>query len=191
MQIIEIKVLLKDIEPPVARTLQVPADIRLDRLHDTLQAAMGWLNCHLYMFEAKGMAWKVSTPEFDDFGMEHEPADGTTLIEAVERTGARRILYTYDFGDGWEHDLQIGEARDAESDEIYPILTDVAGNCPPEDIGGWAGYEEFVEAMADSSHPEHEHYKKHYGGDFDPDAPDANRLRSNVRELAQGWKPKQ
>ena len=57
MSIIEIKVTLEGIEPAVTRTLQVPADIRLDRLHLTLQAAMGWTNSHLYMFEADRAIW--------------------------------------------------------------------------------------------------------------------------------------
>jgi hypothetical protein len=54
MSIIEIKVTHECIEPAVTRTLQVPGDIRLDCLHLTLQAAMGWTNSHLYMFEAEG-----------------------------------------------------------------------------------------------------------------------------------------
>lgn len=52
MSIIEIKVTLEYIESAVTRTLQVPSTIRFDRLHLTLQAAMGWTNSHLYMFEA-------------------------------------------------------------------------------------------------------------------------------------------
>ena len=54
MSIIELKITLEYIEPAVKRTLQVPDNIRLDRLHLTVQAAMGWTNSHLYMFEAGG-----------------------------------------------------------------------------------------------------------------------------------------
>ena len=64
MSIIEIKVTLQDIEPAVTRTLQVPADIRLDRLHLTLQVAMGWTNSHLYMFEAARATWGIADPDF-------------------------------------------------------------------------------------------------------------------------------
>lgn len=54
MSIIELKIKLEYIEPAVIRTLQVPTNIRLDRLHLTIQAAMSWTNSHLYMFEAGG-----------------------------------------------------------------------------------------------------------------------------------------
>lgn len=47
---LKLKVTLEYIEPAVTRTLQAPMDIRLDRLHLTIQAAMGWTNSHLYMF---------------------------------------------------------------------------------------------------------------------------------------------
>ncbi len=74
MSIIEIKVTLEDIKPAVTRTLQVPADIRLDWLHQTLQAAMGWTNSHLYMFEADRATWGIADP---DFGGEDLPANKT------------------------------------------------------------------------------------------------------------------
>jgi len=88
MRIIEIKVTLEDIEPIVTRTLQVPADIRLDRLHLTLQAAMGWTNSHLYMFEAAQATWGLADPEF---GGEDLPANKTTLSQVVEDTGKKTI----------------------------------------------------------------------------------------------------
>ena len=50
MKVLEFKVTLEDVEPKVKRTLWVPLDIRLDHLHSTLQAALGWENDHLYMF---------------------------------------------------------------------------------------------------------------------------------------------
>ena len=80
VSIIEIKVTLAYIEPAVTRILQVPSGIRLDRLHLTLQAAMGWTNSHLYMFEADGATWGVPDP---DFGGDDLPANKTTLAEVL------------------------------------------------------------------------------------------------------------
>jgi len=96
MNIIEIKVTLEDIEPAVTRTLQVPVDIRLDRLHLTLQAAMGWTNSHLYMFEAARATWGVPDP---DFGGDDLPANKSTLWDVIKDTGKKTINYIYDFGD--------------------------------------------------------------------------------------------
>lgn len=187
MSIIEIEITLDYVEPAVTRTLQVPADIRLDRLHLTVQAAMGWTNSHLYIFEAGGATWGMADPEF---GGEDLPADKTTLAELIEDTGAETISYLYDFGDSWDHTIRIGKIGDPVPGEIYPRLTEIAGRCPPEDVGGIPGYEEFLEVMADPGPQEHEDIRRWYGGDFDPNTPDSNELRLDVLKLAKRWMPK-
>jgi hypothetical protein len=188
MNIIEIKVTLEYIEPSVTRTLQVTSDIRLDRLHLTLQAAMGWTNSHLYMFQAEGATWGLPDP---DFGGDDLPANKTTLAEVLTDTGARSIRYIYDFGDNWEHQIQIGKVTDAKLGDLYPRLTEISGQCPLEDVGGFPRYEAFLEAMAAPKHPEHAHLKEWFGGSFDPITPPADELRFEVLRLAKRWKPKE
>lgn len=187
MNIIEIKVTLEDVEPAVTRTLQVPINIRLDRLHLTLQAALGWANSHLYMFEAGGVTWGAPDP---GFGGDDLPARKTTLGEVIEDTGVRSIRYIYDFGDSWEHKIKLGKITDPAPGELYPRLSDISGRCPPEDVGGFPGYDEFLEAMGDPKHPDHAHLKDWYGDDFDPNAPPVDELRFQVLKLAKRWKPK-
>jgi len=187
VSIIEINVTLEFIEPAITRILQVPGDIRLDRLHLTLQAAMGWTNSHLYMFEAEGATWGLPDP---DFGGDDLPADKTTLAEVLEDTGARSIRYIYDFGDSWEHKLQMVKTTDPIPGDLYPRLTEISGRCPPEDVGGFPGYEEFLDAMADPKHLEHANLKEWYGGSFDPNKPPADELRFEVLRLAKRWTPK-
>jgi len=187
MSIIEIRVTLEDIEPAVTRTLQVPAGIRLDRLHLTLQAAMGWTNSHLYMFEAGGATWGLPDP---GFGGDDLPADKSTLREVIEDTGKKSISYIYDFGDDWRHTLKIGKISDPVPRELYPRLTEVTGKCPPEDIGGLPGYEQFLDAIADPAHPEHDELKEWYGGTFDPNHPETDELKLEVLKLAKKWKPR-
>lgn len=182
MRIIELRVTLQHVKPAVTRTLQVPTDIYLDHLHLTIQAAMGWTNSHLYMFEAGGMSWGIPDP---NFGGDELPADETTLAELIESTGARKIDYLYDFGDSWDHKIKIGRIRDPIPGELYPRLTDVAGRCPPEDVGGFPGYEVFLEAMGDPKHPEHATLKEWHSDDFDPDMPDSDALRLKVLKLAE------
>ncbi|NUK18206.1 plasmid pRiA4b ORF-3 family protein, partial [Streptomyces lunaelactis] len=48
--VLQIKVTLADIRPPIWRRLQVPADLTLDRLHLVIQTAMGWENYHMHLF---------------------------------------------------------------------------------------------------------------------------------------------
>jgi len=187
MSIVEIKVTLEDVEPTVTRTLQVPADIRLDRLHLALQAAMGWTNSHLYMFEAGSATWGLPDPAFpgDDL-----PANKTTLWQVIEDTGKKSINYIYDFGDDWRHTLKIGKISDPIPGDLYPKLTEITGKCPPEDVGGLPGYEQFLEAIDDPAHPEHDEIKEWCGGTFDPNHPETDELKLEVLKLAKKWKPR-
>ena len=156
MSIIEIKVTLQDIEPAVTRTLQVPADIRLDRLHLTLQVAMAGPTRISTCSKQPRATWGIADP---DFGGEDLPANKTTLGQVIEDTGKKTINYIYDFGDNWEHRIKIGRITDPVPGELYPRLIEVTGKCPPEDVGGFPGYYGFLDAMADPKHPEHDHLK--------------------------------
>ncbi len=162
------------------------AQHRLDRLHLTLQVAMGWTNSHLYMFEAARATWGIADP---DFGGEDRPANKTTLGQVIEDTGKKTINYIYDFGDNWEHRIKIGRITDPVPGELYPRLIEVIGKCPPEDVGGFLGYYGFLDAMADPKHPEHDHLKDWYGGTFDPNQPETDKLKLEVLSLAKRWKP--
>ena len=55
-----------------------------------------------------------------------------------------------------------------ESSKPLPLCVEGAQACPPEDVGGIPGYMEFLQAISESSHPEHEAMLEWVGGDFDP-----------------------
>ncbi len=112
------------------------------------------------------------------------------VAELIEDAGTGTIKYLYDFGDSWDHKIKIGTISEPVHGELYPRLTDIAGRCPPEDVGGAPGYEGFLEAMGDRMHPEHADLKTWYGDDFDPNIPDSDELRLEVLKLAKRWKPK-
>lgn len=190
MQIIKITVTLRDVAPKVTRTLEVPADIPLDRLHETLQAAFGWHNAHLYQFcIGEPYQWGAERwvmPDFVD-SPEDLPADKTTLAQAMDKAGDAGLAYLYDLGDDWEHEIAASSPTAADPAKTYPRLTEVTGGCPPEDIGGPPGYEMFKEAMTNPKHPEHKDLKTWYGGPFDPAKPNEKALKANVTKLAKRW----
>lgn len=70
----------------------------------------------------------------------------------------KALRYVYDFGDYWQHLITLEKIIE-DYPYGYPILVDGEGDCPPEDIGGISGYEEFLSVMADPNHEEYEHYK--------------------------------
>jgi hypothetical protein len=58
------------------------------------------------------------------------------------------------------------------------------GACPPEDVGGVWGYYNFLEALRDPDHPEHEMYLEWIGDEFDPqefDLEETNEILRGVR----------
>ncbi len=108
----------------------------------------------------------------------------------IEDISPASIRYVYDFGDNWEHKLEVVEFTEPVPGHLYPRLTHANGHCPPEDVGGVPGYEEFLDAMANSKHPEHTDLMEWYGWPFDPNTPDTDELRLEVLRLAKRWKPK-
>ena len=56
--------------------------------------------------------------------------------------------------------------------------------CPPEDVGGIPGFYEFLEAIADPNHPDHEDRLDWYGGSFDPKDLEPERINKNLARLA-------
>jgi len=181
-----LKITLDDVEPVVLRRIEVPFDIRLDRLHLTLQAAIGWTNSHLYEIRARDIGWSTPYPD-QDWANDFLDARKARLGDVLEDVGTKTLKYLYDFGDGWEHTIKIERLIDAEPGVLYPRLIDAKGRCPPEDVGGPWGYGEFLEALADPSHERHRELKEWSPDDFDPEVVDVNELAEAVAELARRW----
>ncbi|WP_262032270.1 plasmid pRiA4b ORF-3 family protein [Microvirga sp. Mcv34] len=183
--VVHLKVVLEDVEPAVIRRLIVPLDLRMDRLHQVLQVALGWTNTHLWELRADETGWGVPDPDWGFDG----PLDArkATLREVIEDTGARRLLYLYDFGDGWEHTITLERIGPGDPAAIYPMLVDASGRCPPEDVGGPFGYAEFLEAMADPAHERHGELCEWFDDTFDPHAIDIAEIQQELLRLGRKW----
>jgi hypothetical protein len=165
----------------------VPSDLRLDRLHLTLQATMGWQNMHLYEFAAGPLRWGLPHPDYDHVVL---PARRTSVQDALAAAGSARLIYTYDFGDNWHHRITTAPTDGSLPGQLYPRLVDAQGRCPPEDVGGTPGYEHFLNAIANPRHPDHEDLLEWHGGPFDPAVPPTDELQLDILKLAKRWKPK-
>jgi hypothetical protein len=175
--ILQIRVtLLGVVRPPVWRRLLVPADIRLDRLHDVIQVAMGWTNSHLHAFSADGAHYGPPNPELD-----HRDERKATLDQVVRKPGDR-IRYTYDFGDDWEHEIVVEQVVDAEPGTHYPVCTGGKSRCPPEDCGGPWGYASLRETLENTHDDRHaemlEWLAVRRASEFDPDAFDLDKVNA-------------
>jgi hypothetical protein len=179
-----LKITLGDVEPKVVRRVEVPLSIRLDRLHAVLQAALGWTNSHLWEFRIGETGWGLPDKDWGDGPIDAAKA---TLIGAIEDTGAKRLTYLYDFGDGWEHSIKIEYVAAPEPGAAYPRLVEATGRCPPEDVGGPPGYAEFLEAIADSTHERHAEITEWYDADFDPHVVNIEAIKRELATLAKRW----
>ncbi len=149
------KVSLLDTTETIERTIEVPARLRVKQLHTVLQLAMGWRNYHLYEF--RWGPYFISEAPDGELYVDEDPA---LVLDAGQETLARLglghdslLTYFYDFGDNWVHAIRVTE-------EIYkpiprPRVIAGEGPCPPEDVGGIGGYQQFLEAWADPEHEEH------------------------------------
>ena len=144
--IVRLKITLDDVKPAVLRRVEVPVDITLDRLHLTIQAAMGWTNSHLYDLRFGDVSWSRPYPEADWEG-DFLDARKVRLGDILEDIGRKKLTYLYDFGDGWEHSIKVERRSDPEAGMLYPRLIEVGGRCPPDDCGGPWGYADLLEAI--------------------------------------------
>jgi hypothetical protein len=186
---VRIKVTLKDVTPEVMRRLVVPLTLRLDRLHLTLQAAFGWTGSHLFEFRASEAHWGIPDPD-EDFGYRPLDARKSRLYDIVRETGAKTIHYLYDFGDSWDHVIKLEKWFENTSIEGLPFLLEATGRCPPEDVGGAPSYAEYLKAIGDPSHPDHEAMLRWGPEAFDPNAIDQKALELAVGTLSEQWQPR-
>jgi Plasmid pRiA4b ORF-3-like protein len=187
-RVYQFKITLLDTRPPVWRRIQVK-DGTLDKFHEHIQTAMGWTNSHLHHFRVGEQLYGdplLMQENFED--MEYEDSTTTKLSDILPKSGKRfRFDYEYDFGDSWHHDVLFEGCVRAEPGGRYPVCVEGARACPPEDVGGVWGYEEFVEAMADSDHERHEEFSGWIGGTFNPEAFDAATATQQMRRGLPDW----
>jgi len=168
-------------EWPVWRRLLIPAEFRLNQLHDILQAAFGWLNSHLHEFRIGERTF--GRPDWQDhFEGEPQPEDEPRVrLQSVFSETGSKAMYVYDFGDNWEHEILFEGQQPREAGKLYPFCADGLGQCPPEDCGGAQEYEHFVRVMQDRFHPEYRELRRWLGRDFDPDEFSLDRVNRNLR----------
>lgn len=168
-----LKVTLRGSRPAIWRRLQVDADVTLARLHQILQVAMGWTDSHLHQFRRGSTYYGLPDPEF---GL-HRENERRVKLNQVLRKPKDRIIYEYDFGDGWEHEVVLEAASSAAGEKPAVRVLAGKGACPPEDVGGIGGYYEFLEAIQNPKHPQHREILE-WRGQFDPDAFEAEAINN-------------
>ncbi len=139
-------------EPSIWRRIQVPSSMTLADLHLVIQYCMGWQDMHMHHFQ---IGLNFYGPQMaDDYAETVILDESRFTLDNFEMDLLRGIVYTYDFGDNWEHVVMLEKVIVASEAKPYPVLVEAARACPPEDIGGISGFQYYLETLADPEHEE-------------------------------------
>ena len=185
-KVLQFKITLKDSDPAIWRRIQIPDEYTFYQLHTAIQEAMGWKNHHLYEFKLQLINADKNNKDtlrigflFNDGAFENElpllDDKKNKVSDYIE--SHQKMLYTYDFGENWEHVIEFEGSFSRAADTQYPLCIDGQQACPPENVGGYHGYLNFIEAMKDKEHPHHEMYARWRDSEpFDPNQFDPSKV---------------
>ena len=202
--ILGVRVHLPECDPEIWRLLEVAGSLSLDHVHEVLQAAFGWEGGHLHRFTAGDPFARlrpadgeiIDPPQWLPAQWCEEPTDlaeEDCPLDRLLAAGSGGAFYEYDFGDSWLHRLELVSRRPRHETDPPARLIAGARRGPLEDSGGFPGYAELLEVLADPAHPDHAQVSEWVAevtGTDEPYNPDfldihaANRaLASRVRTL--------
>lgn len=195
--VLRLRVSVVDSDPEIWRELEVDADITLAALHDVLQIAFGWRGSHLHQFTDTdpsaarhnlpriGRVPRTWAPE-DPFG----EASGDDLPEMDWHLSQvfdgfdGPLYYEYDFGDSWNHQIELVQRITDASNAPKARLLEGERCGPLEDSGGIHGYRDKLQVLADPQHPDHEEVASWVAWvagpwvPFDPEALDIDHINN-------------
>jgi hypothetical protein len=182
--IYQIKITLKGSKPPIWRRLLISSETTLPKLHDIIQVAMGWYDSHLHAFEIHGEHYSAPSP-YDPYHLQEMGMKSTNRVKLNKLIMAegQKFRYEYDFGDDWQHEILLEKILSADPKQQLPVCIKGKGACPPEDVGGVWGYDDFLKAIADPKHPEHAMYTEWIDGDFDPEAFELDEVNERLKHV--------
>jgi len=162
----QLKITLIYSDPAIWRRVVVPANFKLDRLHQVIQRVMPWTDSHLHQFIVGRTCYGRPDPEFADKGSETLNEKHYTIAD-IAPGAKKKFIYEYDFGDGWEHEIVVEKVLPPDAGFKRVICLAGENACPPDDCGGIGGYYEMLKIIADPKHPDHGHMKEWLGGERD------------------------
>ncbi|MEN6622131.1 MAG: plasmid pRiA4b ORF-3 family protein [Smithella sp.] len=145
--IYQLKITLRGSKPPIWRRFTIPDSMALSKLHRVIHVIMDWTDTHLHEFIVGNVSYGIPDPDW--------PSDtknkARVKINHLLYEEKQKIRYVYDFGDNWEHVIELEKIIAGE--KASAKLKCLAGKraCPPEDCGGIYGYYDLLEAIKDSS----------------------------------------
>ena len=184
----QFKITLLGSKPLIWRRIQF-AYSTLDKLHEHIQTAMGWTNSHLHHFRIGKQLYGDPMLMEEDMGqLDYKDSTCTKISRLLPKIGKRfSFTYEYDFGDCWEHEILFEGCPKKEPGKKYPLCLEGERACPPEDVGGIYGFYDFLEALSDPKHEQHDDLME-WGDDFDPKKFDAKQATREMKTGLPDWR---
>lgn len=186
--IFEFDIVLNGAKPVIKRKIQISAHASFHELHYVIQFAMGWQHCHLHHFIIDNEIF-ITVPNEEDWQL-IEDSRKHPLQHFFQKTGDT-LLYEYDFGDSWYHQITLKKIEKAKPNVSYPMLISGTGACPPEDVGGVHGYAEWIKTYKNPRAPEHWSAREWFGEYFDPKYFDLERVQryyfTDFKKKMKSW----
>jgi len=183
----QIKCKLLHTKPVVFRTLLVDSNASFYELHHILQIAMGWFNYHLFNFRYHDYYLELPNAEdemYKDFTRFQKVDPRTITLKEFFISLKSKITYTYDFGDSWQHEIELQKVIEPDVSMQLPLCIKGKYSCPPEDCGSIPGYYNLIEIMKKPNHNEYKEYVEWLGGEpYDMTAFDVNFVNEELQHL--------
>lgn len=186
-KIYQIQISLLGSKPKIWRRVLIQSDMLLSDFHKVIQTSMGWTNSHLHQFIKNETCYSEKMPDditWEELGnVDYQKMKVSDLLINEEE----RILYEYDLGDGWKHDIILEKILPGEENELgKPICLAGRMNCPPEDCGGIGGYSDMLGILKNHGHEEYESFIEWLGGKFDPEHFNLNKVNKLLKSKDYG-----
>ena len=178
--LLHLKIALRYLNPPIWRRVEVPDTLTFWELHFVLQILFDWENSHLFEFrQGRGSINDFLTgsppalPGDEDNMPEWQRDPRETTLDEILTKPKDKLTYVYDFGDYWEHDIVVEKVIPLAVGHPTPAVRCLTGKraAPPEDIGGFPGYEQLLEVLAEKAAGKRKRLPSEYAGlgKFDPE----------------------
>lgn len=186
-EIYQFRVVICDVSPLIWRRVLVRSDSTLEQLSTVIHALFDWGGDHLHKFMVPSPFGRG--PEIDENSAD-EP------LSVMRLQPGDSLLYEYDFGDSWIHEIVLEKITKFSKQRRYPVCTAGKNAGPPEDCGGPYAYmnaRNFLSRRKGKAAKaprgrvsvfEKEFYRENYKG-FDPDEFDRDEINQQLAELEQ------
>lgn len=146
-----LRISLKHIKPAIWRKVEIPSNVTLIYLSDLIMDLMGWFGGHMHQYR-KGKTYYAPQEQIDESPFDTDdtfPEENYSIEDILYEVG-KTVIFEYDFGDGWEHEIKLSSVAEyKDGEERIARFVDGKRACPPEDCGGVYGYEQICKGESD------------------------------------------